>query len=400
MEILTHNEPSCKSFSRPAGSGTKGQTRVSRPFQIVSGLDCLEISLHLDIQDNSIFDKLSFYKKEVQTTFNSSVAFSFHSKEYFKWNLQRTGTKLYPYVLRCGDISLMLSSRDGESTIPNCKIEFGSISAHNGVFDIYKRLLQWLAVYGFTVRKDIVSRVDLAVDCVGLCITETHVSNPERWITRARKFSIYFQDWNLTGVMLGKGSIALRVYDKALELRNDSTKALFFYDLWNLPLSSASDTPVTRVEFQFRRDILKEFAIPVNTVKDLQKNLDTVFQYACTKWSRLSDSPVDRKNNNHQRSESSAFWKRVQSAVFNFPASPNQRIKKVLSKNLKSLRAQARGCLLNVAAASGHDPDDFFGIIATVQDVVSQDFSEFMTDRYSDFVKLFDVRLNECFVGF
>ena len=400
MEILTHNDSGCNSIPKPSPSGTKGQTRISCPSPLVSGLDTLEISLYLNIEDYSIFEKLSFFKKEVQTTFNSSVAFSFHTKEYFRWNLQRTGTKLYPYVLRSGDISLLLSSREGDSTIPNCKIEFGSVSSHNDVFGTYKRLLKWLTVYGFTVRKEVVSRVDLACDCIGTPIADTFVSSPERWITHARKFNIYFMDWNLTGVMLGSGSMALRVYDKALELRKDSSKAMFFYELWDLSLTDASEIPVTRVEFQFRRDILKQFAVPVNTVHDLQKNLDTLWQYACTKWARLSDSPVDRKNNNHQRSESSSFWKQIQSVIFNFPSFPNKRIKGIVSKNLKALRAQARGCLLNVAAASGHDPDDFFGIIATVQDVVSQDFSEFMSDRYSEFVKLFDVRLNECYVGF
>ncbi len=400
MENLIHKDSSCKSIPEASPSETRGQTRISCPPQVVIGLDTLEISLHLSIQDYSIFDKLSFCKKEVQDTFNSSVAFNFGSKEFFKWNLQRTGTKLYPYVLRSGDISLLLSSRKGDSTIPNCKIEFGSISSHNDVFEIYRMLLAWLHCYGFTVRKEIISRVDLACDCIGVSINDIHVSSGDRWITRARKFSVFYEDWNLTGIMLGKGSMALRIYDKAIELKKDSYKAMFFYNLWNLSLTDDSEIPITRVEFQFRRDVLKQFAIPVNTVKELQKNIDTLWQYASSKWARLTNSSVDRKNKNHQRSESSPFWKIIQSVIFNLPSSPNKRLKNVVCKNLKSLRDQARGCLLNVVAAAGHDPADFFGILATVQDIVSQDFSEFMTDHYSKFFKKFNVRLNECYVGF
>jgi len=396
MEILINNDEERKMDTSSVG----GRTGVSRPLQLVQGYDRLEVSLHLSIDDHSLFDDLAFWKKKCQTSFGDSIPFNFGNREFFSWNLKRKGNKLFTYILESGDISLCLSDRSADSTIPNCKIEFGSVTCHSDLFKRYELILGWLRAYGLNLEKEIVSRVDLCLDFVGLHIGKTHVSNPDLWVTRARKFNLYYQDWNLTGVMLGKGVIALRVYDKALEIASNPTKALFFYDLWNLSLPTAKKIPVTRVEFQFRRDVLKEFSSPVTTVQELRESVDSLWQYATTRWARQADSPVDRKNRNQDKVNISDFWQMVQGVLFNIPLLAGRRCKKNLHKNIESLKAQARGCLLSIAAAAGHDPDDFFGIIATVSDTITTEFSEFMTDRYSDFVKLFNVRARECYVGF
>jgi len=385
-----------------------GRTRVSRPNLVVNfgssrvhevstNLDKLEVSLHFRFLDRSVFDRFSELKSEVQQGMKPSIAVHFDEQskveKTFQWNLQRAGTRLHPYVLKSGDITLLLSSRSYDSPIPNAKIEIGSVSCQAGGFVLYRQLLEWLEVFGFEVHKEIVSRVDLAADFLGVSFSELPLDEKSRWISRGIDFLPHYKHWRLTGISHGSSRLLLRAYDKSLELKRNKTKEAFFYNLWGCK----KGTPVTRVEYQLRRVVLKDFGLPVNTVKELQQNLDSLWQYLTHDWARFMDKPVDRDNKNHKQAPLSDFWKMVQDVVFRVSSQKNWRsIKKNLHKNLTALKDQARGCLLNFAAAAGHDVHDFDGIISTCVDVLSSDLSSFMRERFSDFKKLFLVRRNEC----
>jgi len=245
-------------------------------------------------------------------------------------------------------------------------------------------------------EKDKISRVDLASDLIGVNIQEIGLALRDKWICRARKFAVYYEGIALTGIMLGKDKICLRVYDKKKELVRNKTKKEFFLGIWKCD----EHTEVTRIEFQFRREFLNEIKLKIITVSDLEKNVDSLWQYACNDWARLARRSIDQKNKNQSRAELSEIWTRTQGAIFNFPSMANIREKKTLTKNLIALRDQARGCILNLAAACGHDEDDYFGIIKTCSEAISNDLAAFMSDKYNDYVRLFNIRRNECYVGF
>ncbi len=404
MSILNETRPG-RYYKSSSARKKEGQTRISCPSVVVNsihpGIDTLQVSIHANIQNYSIFDDLKFFKKQLQAGFGTSLPFNFGEKEFFKFNLQRIGTKFYPYVLTSGDITLLLSSRSSDSQIPNIKIEIGSISSQDNLFQNYSLILAWLKVYGITVEKEIISRVDISVDCIGTKIKSLDICNQDKWISRARKFSVYYENRKITGIMLGKGQIALRIYDKSYELQKDLIKSNFFQKLWKIPTDlDLKDIPVTRIEFQFRRSFLKELAIPVTNIQDLKKNIDSLWQYSTKKWARFSKNIVDRNSRNQDKAKTAKIWKKIQNIVFNFPSLPNKRIKKNLVKNLIALRAQARGCLLNLVAACGHEPDDFFGIMDTVSTAITNDFADFITNRYNDFAKLLNQRQRECYIGF
>jgi len=377
-------------------ASARGQARISCPPQIVTGLDKLEVTLWLSCEDRELYSKLSRMKKDCQALDLPLIPINFGDKKIFNWNLKRTGTKQYGFVLQSGDITLQLSTRDHESNYANCRIEIGSISCQEHSIRIYDRLIQWLELYGLKREKELVSRVDLAVDLIGANIQELDVFNRRKWICRATKMGLYMEGYDFSGMMLGKGSICLRIYNKTLELRNNKTKQDFFQSLWKCE----KDIPVTRVEFQFRREIMKEMKIQMDTVAELEKNVDSLWQYASKKWARLASQSIDQKNNNQKRAEISEIWTRIQGALFSFPQMANIREKKTLTKNLLALRDQARGCILNLAAAVGHDEDDFYGIIQTCSEAISNDLAAFMSDRYNDYIKLFKIRRNQCYVGF
>ena len=171
----------------------RGRARVSRPPQVVSGIDTIEISLWLSCEDREIFSKLLSIKKSCQDFDLPLMPIDFGEKKSFHWNLLRTGTKQYSYVLRSGDVTLQLSSRDHDSNFPNCRIEIGSVSCQEHSIRIYDRLIQWLNLYGFKFEKEIISRVDLAVDVIGKNIEEFGLSVRDKWICRARKFAVFYE---------------------------------------------------------------------------------------------------------------------------------------------------------------------------------------------------------------
>jgi hypothetical protein len=388
--------PKTEKICNTSGVHKGGQARISCPPQISTGLDKLEVSLWLSSESREIFSKLSQKKKDCQDLDLSMLPVNFGDKNLFNWNLSRTGTKQYSFVLKTGDITLQLSTREHDSNFPNCRIEIGSVSCQEHSIRIYDRLLQWLQLYGLKREKELVSRVDLATDYLGLNIENIGLMNRRKWICRARKFDIFFEGLKLNGIMLGRGGIILRIYNKKQELTANKTKKEFFINQWKCD----EETEVTRFEFQFRREVLKEMKIPVNTVAELEKNADSLWQYATTNWARLSSRSIDQENNHQDRAEISEIWTKIQGAFFIFPQLANIREKKTLTKNLIALREQARGCLLNLAAAVGHDQEDYFGIIATLRDAVAEDIAHFMTERYVDFCRLYQIRRNQIYVGF
>lgn len=78
---------------------SRGRTCVSRPPQLVTGLDCLELSLCLSVENLAVFKRLESLKYFIQENDLLEAPFDF-DVDGFRFNLQRTGVRLYPFVLR------------------------------------------------------------------------------------------------------------------------------------------------------------------------------------------------------------------------------------------------------------------------------------------------------------
>lgn len=75
------------------------------------------------------------------------------------------------------------------------------------------------------------------------------------WITKSHKFASVESPRQLETFSIGKGDIMMRIYDKILELRHSASKQATFADSWGV--EKYDEQPVARVEFQLRREILK-----------------------------------------------------------------------------------------------------------------------------------------------
>lgn len=171
----------------------------------------------------------------------------------FDWNVHRTGTSRYNFRLTSGDLTLLINKRGSDGVVPTTKLDIGSVSCWSpGFATIYERVKRWLEVLGAKVVKEIVSEVHLTADCINTDISKLDIDNEDRWVSRVHKFSIHKDRRRLSGIVLGKGDIMLRIYDKVLELAYSPHKQEVFAEMWGFFIYNQS--PVTRVEFQLRRE--------------------------------------------------------------------------------------------------------------------------------------------------
>lgn len=166
-----------------------------------------------------------------------------------------------------------------------------------------------------------VSRADLCLDFIPIVPMDQWAV--QQWVTRARKKAAYWGTGDrFTGWMIGQGGdIQSRIYDKALEVAEESHKT-YLYDLWQARGWKADD-PVWRQEFQTNRNALKE--LRVRTVPDLLANLDGLWHYFTEKWLRLAQLGSD---SNKSRWPTHPLWEIISKASWGDAAQPAlQRIR-------------------------------------------------------------------------
>jgi len=378
----------------------QGQTPIACPSVKLNNIlsfafDTLHISLDLFGLTPKIIDNLKYKKELLQLSDEQECVHDFldNNSGLFRWNLQRTGAKMYPFVLRTGDLTLFISTRSSGSKIPNAKLQIGSISCHQDVPKLIKDFRFWFSCIDVTFEKESVSRFDVCAD-FKQDITKTHLDRITRFVTRARDSNVRHSDRKFNSVSFGSGSIMCRIYNKPLELiqKKSQEKSDFFHSLWSVDLG----TPVTRVEFQLRREgIVQFFSKEKTTVADIYKGLERVWSYLTASWLRHCSHFVDR--NNSGLSILSEFWKLVQLAP-GFIAVPAVRDRGQKHIDIVALRKQARGIYVTILAGLGIGSEKFFTILDTAHQMLIDDLSEYM--RFSDFHKDFSTRQTRAVVTF
>ena len=136
----------------------------------------------------------------------------------------------------------------------------------------------------------VVSRADLCVDFV--TDYPLHLIRDEHWITRAKTIDRYSVHRQFTGFSIGGGgALSARLYNKTLEIEHSGKT--FFFDVWRRYGWKPGET-VWRLEFQFRRAVLKELGVFAFT--DLLEKLGGLWGYATRAWLRLADPATRPKS--------------------------------------------------------------------------------------------------------
>ena len=391
---ITRPDQNFKSGFAPAAVTSGGKTRITCPPQVVNGLDFLKVSFWLEWHSNSLLNELQALKTVIQAGEDNLI--SFHAPGGFDWNLHRTGTSRYNFRLTSGDITLLLNTRRSDGVVPNTRLEIGSLSCWSpGFLSIYERIVRWLQVLDASVVRELVSEVHLAADFIGSDIKTLGIEDEDRWVTRVHKFDIHRDRRQLSGISLGKGDIMLRIYDKVLELKKSPHKHLVFSEIWGA--STFNEFPVTRVEFQLRRNVLKEFEDKIETVKSLLLGLNSIWQYCTKSWSRFSECAVNR-NHNQSKAKNSKFWNRVCSISW-AGDQHIERKKRRQNKNLDQIRANIRGMAMTATSFYDVNPEDLDHIIELSQKILEEDLTRLYRDDPYKFIEMMKRKNNEIYVN-
>jgi hypothetical protein len=191
------------------------------------------------------------------------------------------GTSMFSYVLEDNAFRIQLSRPN--KAVPMAYIKLSSeYLTHKLPADAEKHLYSLLKQLGNIESLAHVSRIDLFVDFVSYQNMEAWTR--EAWVTRASSVNAYAIDNRFTGWTIGLGGvIAARLYDKLYELIT-SNKA-YLIPLWEYSGRKEGE-PVWRLEFEFKRDFLKQKNL-INLV-DVLANLNGLWSYATTEWLKLT----------------------------------------------------------------------------------------------------------------
>jgi hypothetical protein len=318
-----------------------------------SGIDTLELGFNIESY-NIDFGILSTAKQVAQsTTFDNDFTDKVVDLNGLLFTVQRTGVRGYEYILINDDMTIRLTPKaQGGKYFPEMMISFRSAFLWRlGWRHQADVIIDW--VNGFAVvKKVIVSRADLCVD-VDSPLPDI-MSHYQNVVTRARhkedyaccaEASRYSNGLRMTGYAFGRGVMQCRVYDKAYEILK--SKKDWFQEIWSKS-GWQEDCPVTRVEFQMRRDMLKN--LQVDGFEDLKACVADLWRYCTVQWLRIVD--IAKKDKSRKRWRASAFWNKVTSAIYMFGEMTGVTRLTQMRPRYAALCKQARGFLVSVAAMS------------------------------------------------
>lgn len=159
-----------------------------------------------------------------------------------------------------------------------------------------------------------VSRVDLFLDFA--CSLDMEAWRRDAWLTRAKAVHQYAEDATFTGWTIGAGGVLMaRLYHKLIE--SGKSGKVYLHGLWR-QAGWVGDLPVWRLEFQFKREILKQ--LDLEGLPSILDHLGGLWSYASTDWLRLTIPNPDDKT--RTRWPIHPLWMALSSVDWSSPGGP------------------------------------------------------------------------------
>ena len=210
-----------------------------------------------------------------------------------------------------------------------------------GPEEVIKIALSLIEANGGHIIEAKPSRVDLCVD---------FLMPEELWsydlmdyaVTRASDFAPYYRFKKLTGIRIGKGVISARLYDKPLEIKQQSRK-VWMFDIWRL-----KDVPkgkkIIRIEFQLRREVLRD--LKIKNIDDLFQKIDGAWAYCTKKWLKFQDRP----GLHHTQRTTFDWYEEIQNGFAGVQGAEPLVREKAVRIDKKRLLQQINGCAISLHA--------------------------------------------------
>lgn len=293
----------------------------------------------------------------------------------------RLGNGYAKFVFDVAGIRFKLVDRQEHNPrSPSIVVSMGSLAlmerGHKAVWALTRELL---AGWGFIRERAIPTRVDLCVDHPGVSVKEfVEPVLSGRYVCRGRQQVLYGEKFHRngrrwTGFSIGK-SVHLRIYDKLEELRHasdDRKRNVLLARRWGGVLPEQA----TRVEFQLRRDILRE-QFSLDAVDDLYASLGRIANWLTEQWFRLTLS--ENTGNRPQDLEVAPLWADVSRMFSEWTAGANQPfpLRVVNPPSATRLVKQSAGCLSAALAQMGSTPACGGEAAAYVFDLLEEHFPQ------------------------
>ncbi|MBN2058924.1 MAG: hypothetical protein JW882_00790, partial [Deltaproteobacteria bacterium] len=309
-----------------------------------SGIDSLVMAVDVRWENESLFEYLGELKENAKEN-NKEFPGSLGPDENMKWyfNMYPSGAKGWEWILKGQEFTLIIGNWLEPISRPSVLVDIGSETLWRvGPRDSVDWILELIRCVGGGIISVKPSRVDLCVDILMHESLWTEDLKNFR-VTRARKLHPYYENERLTGMMIGKGAISARIYDKEYEIRTQSKK-FWMFDIWGIE-EIPEDMRIIRIEFQLRRQVIKDLGI--DTIKDLYSLLDFLWAYCTKKWLKFQDRP----GKHHTQRETFKWWKIIQKGFLGVQDAIPLIRAKAISIDSEKLRNQALGFFTSLMAS-------------------------------------------------
>lgn len=196
-----------------------------------------------------------------------------------KFRVMATSQTGFNVVLQNADFSLSFR-KIGEHKNPVVKAEFrAEFLLRNGYQRALKTVIEFVETYlsNFNIK---VSEIHLAKDIQNYNFS---IMDFYRLKSLKKNREIFNQDTNLfysglkfTGFSIGKGAEMLRIYNKTHKIEKDKNTAFVKYLSWEMNPNYDESKTVWRIEFQLRREKLKQLYSSWGLIENLQSLLNSI----------------------------------------------------------------------------------------------------------------------------
>lgn len=321
---------------------------ISHPSNVknilASGVDSLVISLSLVWKDTSLFVVLDEAKEKAM---KYSIDYSgeikhFNPGEVWPFTIKPHGTKGFSWIVSGSDFTYKIANSLEPGSRPNVMVEIRSEALWRlGTEKAIKISLGLLEANRGCIIEAKISRLDL---CCDFLLHDKHWSQSlmDYAVTRATDFTPYYTHKKLTGIRIGKDIISARLYDKALEIKQQSKK-YWMYDIWGIN-EPPQGKKIIRIEFQLRREVLKQLGL--KNVEDLFQKIDEAWAYCTKKWLKFQDRP----GLHHTQRSTLKWYEEIQDGFNGVQGAEPLVREKAISSDKQRLMQQANGLIVALHA--------------------------------------------------
>lgn len=226
------------------------------------------------------------------------------------FELLPNGTRGYSYILKNAGYELHIAEfKSSISNFAPVKIRISSeyLWAY-GLMISYKNIYTFISEI-FGVPSNVkVSRVDMAMHIENADFTSNYQTS---YKGNYKKSNANYNNKIINALTFGSRSspIYCRIYDKSLEIKEQSKK-IWFYDIWQKHNMNIHN--VWNVEFELKSEFLRNYNIS-NPI-ELMEHLNSIWRYLTCEWI----VKINKDNTRVDRCTTSKIWNLVQNGYSNY----------------------------------------------------------------------------------